>query len=61
MQLTNAGTESSITDNNAITHVSTSSGMATPASSVGIPRRGHSINSLDRYENSPSGKKNQLC
>ena len=57
MQLTNAGTESSNTDN--ATNVSTSSGMVTPASSVGVPRRGHSINSLDTYENSPSGK--HLC
>ena len=46
MQLTNTESNSDQANN--------SSGMATPSSSVGV-RRGQSINSLDRYENSPSG------
>ena len=47
MQLTNTESNSDQANN--------SSGMATPSSIVGV-RRGQSINSLDRYENSPSGK-----
>ena len=46
MQLTNTESNSDQANN--------SSGMATPSSIVGV-RRGQSINSLDRYENSPSG------
>ena len=46
MQLTNTDSTSDQANN--------SSGIATPSSSVGV-RRGTSISSLDRYENSPSG------